>query len=565
MIMDINYQGRLWRNSYEPYVKKELIYEDTLLAQFLERSAAEFPDRAALIFEGYTVTFRELNDMVEHFASCLVDFGIRKGDPVALLLPNVIPCVVAYYAAMKIGAVTVMNNPLYSDRELTHQFGDSGAKLLITLDLLGNRMIDLRPGTSIRQIVITSIGDYLPFPKNLLFPLVAKRKKMAADVKPAADVYRWKKLLGRHMPPPPKTEIDFEDTAMYQYTGGTTGVSKGVILTHANLSRQVQQLAAWFPDFQKGREIMLGALPFFHVFGLSTAMNFAIYKGWTDILVPKPQPASLLKAISRFKPSFAPLVPTMYIGLLNHPDIDRADLTSIKGCFSGSAPLPVEIIRAFEEKTGAVIVEGYGLTETTPVTHINPFNRKKRKIGSIGLPISDTLCRIVDLETGEADVPVGKSGELLVKGPQVMKGYRNMPEETRQVLSADGWLHTGDIAKMDEDGFFYIVDRKKDLIISGGYNVYPRDIEEVFYEHPKVQEACAVGIPHKSRGEAAKVFVVLKAGETATEAELLDYCRDKLAKYKWPVAIAFKESLPKTNVGKILKRDLRAMESAKQR
>ena len=565
MIRDINYQGRLWQNSYEPYVRKELEYDTTLLPEFLQKSAGEFPEKAALIFEGYEINFRKLNEMVDRFAACLHDMGIRKGDSVALLLPNVIPCVISYYAIMKIGAITVMNNPLYSDRELEHQFRDSGAKLLITLDLLGNRMIDLRSKTRIKQIVITSIGDYLPFPKNLLFPLVAKRKKLAADVKAAPEVYRWKKLLSRYAPTPPKIDVDFEDTAMYQYTGGTTGVSKGVVLTHANLSRQVQQLAAWFPDFQKGRETMLGALPFFHVFGLSTAMNFAICMGWTDVLVPKPQPDPLLKAITRFKPSFVPLVPTMYIGLLNHPDIDQADLTSIKGCFSGSAPLPVEIIRAFEEKTGAVIVEGYGLTETTPVTHVNPFNRDKRKIGSIGLPISDTLCRIVDLENGDADVPVGRSGELLIKGPQVMKGYLNMPEETEAVLTADGWLHTGDIARMDEDGYFFIVDRKKDMIISGGYNVYPRDIDEVFYEHPKVQEACAVGIPHETRGEAAKVYVVLKAGETATEAELLEYCRDKLAKYKWPVEIEFRDSLPKTNVGKILRKDLRSETAAEKR
>ncbi|WP_373501680.1 long-chain fatty acid--CoA ligase [Desulfococcus sp.] len=557
MTKDIHCQEAVWQRSYEPGIQKNLTYERTLLPGFLERSAAEFPDKVAAIFEGYEISYRKMNDMVNCFAACLNDMDIRKGDSVAILLPNVIPCVISYYAIMKIGAIAVMNNPLYSDRELEHQFRDSGAKLLITLDLLGNRMIDLRSRTRIRQIVITSIGDYLPFPKNLLFPLVAKKKKLAADVKPAPDVYRWKKLLARYAPIPPKAGIDFEDTAMYQYTGGTTGVSKGVILTHANLSCQVQQIAAWFPDFQKGREIMLGALPFFHVFGLSTAMNFAIYMGWTDILVPKPQPDPLMKAITRFKPSFVPLVPTMYIGLLNHPDIDHMDLTSIKGCFSGSAPLPLEVIRAFEEKTGAVIVEGYGLTETTPVTHINPFNKDKRKVGSVGLPISDTQCRIVDLDTGEADVPSGESGELLIKGPQVMKGYWNMPEETAAVLTAEGWLHTGDIATMDDDGYFFIVDRKKDLIISGGFNVYPRDIDEVFYQHPKIQEACSLGIPHETRGEAVKVFVVLKEGESATEAELLDYCRDKLAKYKWPVEIEFRESLPKTNVGKILRKDLR--------
>jgi len=557
------YLEKPWLAHYEAGVPESLQYEEICLPDILERSTREFPDNMALLFQGYTVSFRELNEMVNRFATCLTDQGIRKGDSVAILLPNTIPCVVAYYATLKIGAVVVMNNPLYADRELEHQFNDSESRILITLDLLANRMIDLRPRTKIRQIIYTSIGDYLPFPKNLLFPLVAKKKKLAADVKPADSVYKWKTLLNQYDPTPPEIKASFEDTAMYQYTGGTTGVSKGVILTHANLSKQVQHIAAWFPKFTKGTEIMLGALPFFHVFGLSTAMNFAVYMGWGDVLVPKPQPEQLLESIRKFKPTFAPLVPTMYIGILNHPDINKTDMTSIKGCFSGSAPLPVEVIRAFEEKTGAVIVEGYGLTETSPVTHINPFSGGKRKVGSIGLPISDTLCRIVDLETGNTDVPLGETGEVLIKGPQVMNGYRNMPDESAATLT-DGWLHTGDIGKMDAEGYFYIVDRKKDMIISGGYNVYPRDIEEVFYENPKIQEACAIGIPHPHRGEAVKVFVVLKEGETATQEELLEYCRNKLAKFKLPTEIEFRIELPKTNVGKILRKDLRTEEKAKR-
>jgi long-chain acyl-CoA synthetase len=347
------------------------------------------------------------------------------------------------------------------------------------------------------------------------------------------------------------------------YTGGTTGISKAVIITHGNLSKQVQQIAAWFPTFDSN-EVMLGALPFFHVFGLTTAMNLAIFLGWGDILVPKPQPDALLEAIRKYKPSFTPLVPTMYIGMLNNAAIDKTNLTSIKGCFSGSAPLPLEIIRDFEGRTGAVIVEGFGLTEASPVTHVNPFAGGKRKVGSIGIPISDTECRVVSLDDGITDVPVGESGELLVKGPQVMKGYRNNPEETANTLT-DDWLHTGDIAKMDEDGYFYIVDRKKDMIISGGCNVYPRDIEEVFYENPKIQEACAIGIPHPTRGETVKVFAVLKKGETATQEELVEYCTDKLARYKLPTEIEFRDDLPKTNVGKILKKELREEEMAKRK
>lgn len=563
MTTEIKYENRPWLSSYEKGVPESISYEEICLPDILGRTAGKFPDKMALLFEGYKMTYRELNDMVNRFAAVLHAFGVRKGDSIAILLPNVIPCVVAYYAILKIGGIVVMNNPLYTDRELEYQFNDSGSKFLITLDLLGNRMIDLRPKTNIEHIIYTSIGDYLPFPKNLLFPLVAKKKNLAADVKPFENVYKWKDVLAKSTGNPPNVELLFDDIAMYQYTGGTTGVSKGVMLTHANLSKQVQQIGAWFPTFDSN-EIMLGALPFFHVFGLTTAMNLAIYLGWGDILVPKPQPEQLIQAIKKFKPTFAPLVPTMYIGILNHPHIDKIDLTSIKGCFSGSAPLPVEVIRDFENKTGAVIVEGYGLTESSPVTHVNPYAGGKRKVGSIGVPIPDTHCRIVDLNDGETDLPIGEPGELLVKGPQVMKGYRNNAEETAATLT-DDWLHTGDISRMDEDGYFYIVDRKKDMILSGGLNVYPRDIEEVLYENPKVQEAAAIGIPHPTRGESVKVFVALKEGATTTQEELIEYCKDKMAKYKLPTEIEFRKELPKTNVGKILKKELKAEEMAKHR
>lgn len=563
MTTDLKYTDTPWTAHYEDGVPEQIDYEAVCLPEFLERSARDFPDNMALLFQGYRMSYRELKAMVDRFATVLTGFGIQKGDSVAILLPNVIPCVIAYYAILKIGGIVVMNNPLYSDRELEHQFNDSGAKLLITLDLLGNRMIDLRPKTSIKEIIYTSIGDYLPFPKNLLFPLVAKKKQLAADVKAAEKVFKWKAVLAAAGADVPAAVLSFEDTAMYQYTGGTTGVSKGVMLTHANLSKQVQQLRGWFPTFNRGEEIMLSALPFFHVFGLSVAMNLSIFMGWGDILVPKPQPEQLLETIGKFKPTFAPLVPTMYIGMLSHPNINNVDMTSIKGCFSGSAPLPIEVIKEFEEKTGAIIVEGFGMTESTPVTHVNPFAGGKRKVGSIGIPISDTLCRIVDIDDGETDMPVGETGELLIKGPQVMKGYWGRPDATAETIT-DGWLHTGDIAKMDEDGYFYIVDRMKDMIISGGYNVYPRDIEEVFFEHPKVLEATAIGIPHPKRGEQVKVFVVLNEGETATQEELLEYCKGKLATYKLPTMIEFRDELPKTNVGKVLKKDLRAEELAKE-
>ncbi len=550
------YSKKTWLEFYEKTVGTNIEFEEILVPQYLQQTAEKFPDKPALIFQGYSLTFKELNEKVAIFTSVLKNFGIKKKDSVAILLPNVIPCVIAYYAILRLGGIVVMNNPLYTDVELEHQFNDSGAKLLITLDLLGNRMVDLRKKTKIKQIIYTSIGDYLPFFKGLLFPLVAKKKKLAADVTPAKDLYRFKDLLAKNSPDYTQEPLTFDDIAMYQYTGGTTGVSKGVMLTHGNISCQTQQIESWFPAFDKGGEIMLGALPFFHVFGMSVSMNFAIFMGWTNVLVPKPQPDPLLESIEKFRVSFAPLVPTMYIGILDHPDIKNKDLTSLKGCFSGSAPLPLEVINTFQEITGSIIVEGFGLTESSPVTHINPFNGK-RKPGSIGLPIPETECKIVDIKDPGVLMNTGEAGELLIRGPQVMKGYLNKPDETKKTLTEDNWLCTGDIAKMDEQGYFYIVDRIKDMILSGGYNVYPRDIDEVLYTHPKVLEACCIGIPHKKRGEAVKAFIVLKEGETSTPEEMIAFCAEHIAKYKLPVEVEFRKELPKSNVGKILRKDLR--------
>lgn len=556
MTKPLVFEEKPWIRHYQTGVPEEVSYKEICLPGMLEQSARRFPDKMALNFQGYETSFAQLQKMVDRLTAHLHHFGIGKGDTVAILLPNVIPCVAAYYACLKVGAIVVMNNPLYSDRELLHQFNDSGATLLITLDLLADRMVELRPRTTIKHIIYTSIGDYLPFTKSLLFRLFAKKKGLKAEVASADDVYEWKELMSKDLPPCPQYDIGFDDIAQYQYTGGTTGTSKGVILTHGNLSKQVQQLAAWFPGWDQNN-IMLGALPFFHVFGLTTSMNLAIYLGVGNVLVPKPQPAQLLQAIQKYKVTFAPMVPTMFIGILQHPNIDKINLTSIQGCFSGSAPLPVEVIREFESRTGAIIVEGYGLTETSPVTHINPFGKgSNRKVGSIGIPISDTLCKIVDIADSSIELPAGEPGELLIKGPQVMKGYLNRPEETANTLS-NGWVQTGDIAIMDTDGYFQIVDRKKDMIISGGYNVYPRDIEEIYFEHPDVQEATAIGIPHEKRGEAVKVFIVMKPGRVATEEEMISFCKDKIAKYKWPTEIEFREELPKSNVGKVLKKVLK--------
>ena len=559
-----NYDEKPWVQSYAPRVPGKITFQDICIPNFLSRSAEQFPNSSALIFMGYTVTYKQMEDMVNRCAFALQKFGIKKGDSVAIILPNTIQCVIAYYAILRIGAIAVMNNPLYSDKELLHQLNDSESKVMFVFDLLAKRMINLRPKTSVKQIIVASVGEYLPFPKSLLFPLVAKKKGLAADVEITENVFLFKDLIKNSSPAPQSVKLSFSDIAQYQYTGGTTGVSKGVILTHGNLSKNLQQAASWFPHLKKGEERMLGALPFFHVFGLTVSMNYAVYMGWANILIPKPQPEQLFEAFMKFKPTFLPMVPTMYIGLLSHPHIDKLDLTKVAGCFSGSAPLPVEVIHKFEEKSGAVICEGFGMTESSPITHINPLAKGKTKPGTIGLPIPDTDCRIVDINDGKTQVPQGSSGELIVRGPQVMSGYKGMDEDTKNALR-DGWLHTGDIAVMDEDGYFSIVDRLKDMLISGGYNVYPREIDEILFQHPKVLEACSIGVPHPSRGESVKAFIVLREGETCTSEEIIEFCKDRLAKYKLPEEVEFRESLPKSAVGKLLRKELRAEELAKRK
>jgi long-chain acyl-CoA synthetase len=539
-----------WLAHYDEGVPHAINYRQVVLPHILDRNIHDYPDRVALYFLGFSLSYASLGEMIDRFAAALARFDISKGDRVAILLPNTIPCVVAYHAILKRGAVVVMNNPLYTDHELIHQLSDSGATCIVTLDLLAQRLVGLRDSTAIRQIVYCSLADYLP-------PSLKEAKVMpTAEVIPAEGLYDWCNLLEKQTPLKEIVPLNMNDIAMLQYTGGTTGLSKGAMLTHGNLSCQLQQVDSWFPVFNREKdEVMLGALPFFHVMGLTTSMNYALYLAWSNVLVPKPQPDLLIDTIARFNPGFVSMVPTMYIGILRHPKVDSLDLSCIKGCFSGSAPLPVEVINEFRSRTGTTISEGFGLSESSPVTHINPY-MGKTKIGSIGLPLPDTMCRIVDLIDGVNDVPLGDAGELIVKGPQVMAGYWNRPAETAATLR-DGWLYTGDIATMDQEGYFYIVDRKKDMIISGGYNVYPREIDEVFFTHPKVMEACAIGVPHPTRGEQIKVFVVLKPGETASETELINFCKERLATYKLPTMVVFCEELPKSTVGKVLRKDLR--------
>ena len=548
-----------WLDFYPEGVPHTIDYEETMIHEAFQRTVEKFPKNPALLYMGKVITYKELGELVDRFATALNSMGVKKGSRVATLLPNVPQMVIAYYGAITAGASMVLNNPLYTDRELEHQLNDSESEYLITLDLLAPRMIALRPKTKVKKIIICHINDYLPFPKKQLFPRV--KKGMHIKIEPTENVFEFLDLIKGNKPNPPKVKMSFDDLAAFQYTGGTTGVSKGVMLTHGNLSKNIQQATSWFPTFNQGEEMLMGVLPFFHSFGMTAVMNMSLWNGWSIVLIPRPDPNVILEAIDKYKPTFLPAVPTMYVGMLRHPDFEKYDISSLKGCFSGAAPLALETIREFESASGSQICEGYGLSETTPVATINPFGGKT-KVGSIGVPVPDTDIRIVDLEEGKKEMPVGEPGEVIIKGPQVTQGYYKREEETKEALR-DGWLYTGDIGKMDEEGYIYIVDRKKDMIIAGGYNVYPRDIDEVLFEHPKVVEACAIGVPHEYRGETVKAFIVLKEGEEATEEEMINYCKENLAAYKVPKIIEFTDNLPKSAIGKVLRKELKAMELEK--
>jgi len=554
-------EERVWHKAYAQGVPASLDYEEIALPQALDRTADTYPDVTALILMGKKISYRELHQLVDRFSASLARLGVSAGDRVAMVLPNIPQMVIATYGVWKAGGVVVMNNPLYTERELAHQLNDSETSIVVCLDLLVPRMLSLKKQTGVNTIISCHIRDYLPFPLKQLFPFVKKelhRKAQPGD----QEVLEFLDLVkepGRS----PRTTAAFDDLAALLYTGGTTGVSKGVMLTHANLSVNVQQFKALLFDMKEGNENVIGSLPFFHSAGFTAAMNTCIYRGFTDILIPKPDVGILIEALKKYKPAIFGGVPTMYVGLLNHPKLPpKESLSFIKGSVSGAAPLAVETIKEWETRVGAQIIEVFGMTEMSPVSHANPW-RGVCKPGSVGVPFPDTDCRIVDVETGEKEMPQGESGEIVLKGPQQMKGYYKKPDETADAVK-DGWFYTGDIGYMDEEGYLFVVDRKKDMIIASGFNVYPRDIDEVLYENPKVQEACAIGVADPYRGETVKVFIVVKPGETLAEEEVIDYCRGKLAPYKVPKMVEFMDDLPKSAIGKVLRRKLREMEMARR-
>ena len=552
-----------WQANYPEGLPRHLDYPDIPVHGLLEKAAKDLPGNTATIFMGGRLTYSQLLDKVQRFATALADLGVRKGDRVAVILPNCPQMVITYYGILKAGGVVVAFNPLYVEREIEYQLKDSGAKIMVAYDLLLGRVEKVRATAGLEKIIWTGIQDFLPFPLKQLYPTKAKREGTWVQTPTGPGNYQFLELLSRYQPRPPSYEFDpAEDLACLQYTGGTTGVSKGCMLTHRNMVANAIQVSRWTPEIKYGTERILTALPLFHSYGMTCCMNLATALASSMILMPRFIVDDVLKAIAKYKPTLFPGAPTMYIAINSHPDVKKYDLKSIRACLSGSAPLPVEVQKKFESITGGYLNEGYGLSEASPVTHANPlFGRNKP--GTIGLPLPDTVSKIMDIETGEKELPVGEVGELVLKGPQVMKGYWNRPEETAQVLR-DGWLYTGDIAKMDEDGYTTIVDRKKELIIAGGYNIYPREIEEVLFEHPKVLEAAAVGVPDEYRGETVKVFVVPKPGQQLTAEEIIEYCRTKLAKYKVPKFVEFRSELPKTIVGKVLRRILAEEERRKR-
>lgn len=544
---------RPWLNHYPAGIRANLEYPEVPAYHFLFEQIQKHPGRTALIFFGKKITYGQLGAQIDSFAAALRRrLEIQPGDRVGIILPNCPQNVIATVAVQRAGGVPVQFNPMYVAREIAYQVRDSGVRVMITLDLLWGKV---REAGGADRYIQTSIADFLPFPLNLLFPLKFKAPKIAES-----EALHFRDLLKESAAGfQPATFNVKEDAAVLLYTGGTTGVSKGVHLTHANITANIVQIREWLQRPEDQPDVVMGALPMFHSFGFTATLGFALASGGTVVLVLKPEPAELLKLVHKYRPTSFPGVPTLYTSLLQHPDVSKYNL-KVDFCVSGAAPMPVELMQKFETLTGSTIIEGFGLTETSPVTHTNPM-RGTRKPGSVGLPLPDTDVRIVDLETGE-DVPNGQAGEVLLRGPQVMKGYWNKPAETSEVLK-DGWLYTGDIGRMDDEGYLFIVDRKKDMIIAGGFNIYPREIDEILYQHPAVLEACTVGVPDEYRGETVKAFAVLKPGAVATEQELMDFCKEKLANYKRPRQIEFVEALPKSAVGKILRRELAAREREK--
>ncbi len=552
---------RPWLKHYDPGVPHSIDYPSVPLFYFLEESARKYPDKPCTLFKGATITYAEMDALTDRLAAGLAELGVKKGTPVGLCMANIPQFVIAFYGILKAGGVVVAFNPLYKSREIEYQLNDSGLEIMIAMSMFYRTIKEAQPKTALKKVVVTNIKEALPGLLSFLFTLTKEKKGGHRVELGEGDVW-LQDLLAKYTPEDrPKLDIGSEDTAIFQYSGGTTGVPKAAVALHRNMVANTLQIRACLPEIEIGNEVVLMAIPMFHVYGMVAGMSFGVSAGASLALAVNPRDmGDVLGLIAKHRPTIYPGVPAMYNAINNHPDVinGKVDVSSIKACISGSAPLMRETQVTFESLTGGKLVEGYGLSETPTATHCNPL-QGLRKEGSIGVPLPDVDARIISLEDETTVLGPGEIGELVVKGPQVMKGYHNMPTETANALR-EGWLFTGDIARMDEDGYFYIVDRKKELIKPSGYQVWPREVEEVIAENPKVLEVGVAGIPDAYRGETVKAWVVLKNGETATVDEIRAWCKERIAPFKVPTQVEFRDELPKTTIGKILRRELQRQE-----
>jgi long-chain acyl-CoA synthetase len=550
-------EDRPWLKNYDQGVPQHIDYPEISLVQLLGDAAKNYADAPCTIFKGAKLTYREMNSITDQLAAGLASLGVKKGDRVGIFMPNTPQFVMAYFAILKLGAIVVAINPLYSAREIEHQVKDAGIELMLVMSNFYNLVKQVQPQTNIKTVVVTNIKETLPPVLAFLFGLT-KEKKGGFRVELEPGDYWMQDLINKYKPEDrPKVEVGPDDLALFQYSGGTTGVSKGAIALHRNLVANALQIRLWMVSAEDGKEVVLMGIPLFHVYGMVAGMLFAIKTGASMVMVPNPRDLKdLLGNIQKYKATIFPGVPTLYNAINNNPDViaGKYNLTTIKACISGSAALMRDTKEKFESLSGGVVFEGYGLSEAPTATHCNPLQGENRT-GSIGLPLPDVDVRIISLDDEVTVLPPGEIGEMVIKGPQVFIGYHNMPTETANALR-DGWLYTGDIARMDEDGYFYIVDRKKELIKPGGYQVWPREVEEVISDNPKVLEVGVAGIPDPYRGETVKAWVVVKPGESLSEDEVRDWCKERLAVFKVPTQVEFRDELPKTTVGKILRREL---------
>jgi len=552
-----------WLAHYDKGVPQTIDYPKAPLFYFLEEAARKYPDRACTIFKGAVISYREMNAQSDRMAAALVEMGVKKGDRVGIFMPNTPQFVIAYYGILKAGAAVVAINPTYPVDEIIMPVNDANIEIMFTLTRFYDKLKTARERSKLKKIIVSNLKEALPPFTSLLFTLL-KEKKDGDRLDRLADGDVWMKdLLAKHANSvKPNIEVSPDDTALFQYSGGTTGVPKGAVAMHRNVVANTLQIKSWMPSLVPGKEVVLMGIPLFHVYGMVAGMNFAMANGASMVMVPNARDLKdVLDNISKYKATIFPGVPLLYNGINNHPDVKagKYDLSSIKACISGSAALMRETKEQFEKLTGGKVFEGYGLSEAPTATHCNPLDGVN-KTGSIGMPLPDVEVKLISLDDGETELAQGEIGEIIVHGPQVMKGYHNMPTETanslREMKDGKVWLFTGDIARMDEDGYFYIVDRKKELIKPGGFQVWPREVEEAIMSHPKVLEVGVGGIPDPQRGETVKAWIVVKPGETLTDAELKAFCKEHLAPYKVPTHYEFRAELPKTTVGKILRREL---------